>query len=221
MTRILKSFFVGILISFLGSLPLGTLNITALQIGVQESVEKALYFSIGCLLAEMLYVRLSLVGIQWLLKQRKLMKVFDWITFGIILLLAAGSLIAASSENGAQKNFLLQNSTNRFLLGIFLSALNPVQIPFWFGWSAILFQNKILLPQNTYYNSYILGIGIGTLMASSIFIFGGKWLVSKIASSEMYFNWIIGFAFLLTALIQLYHMLFSKNAFDKIKDVDE
>ena len=57
------------LISFLGSLPLGTLNIAAMQIGIQESLNHAIWFSLGSLLVEMIYVRVSLVGIDWVRKQ--------------------------------------------------------------------------------------------------------------------------------------------------------
>jgi len=44
------------LISFLGALPLGTLNISATQIVVQESTGAAVYFAVGCLLTEMIYI---------------------------------------------------------------------------------------------------------------------------------------------------------------------
>ena len=63
MSKFIKIFSWGLLISFLGSLPLGTLNVAAMQIGIQESIVNALYFSLGSLCIEMIYVRISLVGI--------------------------------------------------------------------------------------------------------------------------------------------------------------
>ena len=68
---LLKIFFWGLMISFLGSLPFGTLNVAAMQISVQESISNAIYFSLGSLLVEMIYVRISLVGINWIRKQKK------------------------------------------------------------------------------------------------------------------------------------------------------
>src|ERR1035441_8031212 len=65
---LVKVFFWGMLVSFLGSLPLGTLNVAAMQISLQESVINAIYFSLGSLLTEMIYVRISLVGINWIRK---------------------------------------------------------------------------------------------------------------------------------------------------------
>jgi threonine/homoserine/homoserine lactone efflux protein len=217
MGKLIKIFFWGLMISFLGSLPLGTLNIAAMQIGIQESIKDAMYFSLGSLLVEMIYVRISLVGIDWVRKQDKLMKAMEWVTLLIIIALAVGSFIAASKGGGSTKNVLLQNNMHRFLLGMFMCAVNPVQIPFWFGWSTVLFTKKILEPKKSQYNSYIVGIGVGTLLGNCVFIFGGKWMVNRIANSQQYLNWIIGTIFAITAIIQLIKILMKKDAVTKFK----
>jgi threonine/homoserine/homoserine lactone efflux protein len=221
MPSIIRVFFWGMLISFLGTLPMGTLNITAMQIGIQESVKNALLFVLGSLTVEMIYVRISLVGIAWVQKQDKLMKAMQWITLGIIVALATGSIMAALHPSSEAKNVVLQNNLHRTLLGMFMCAINPVQIPFWFGWSAVLFSKKILMPVNAQYNSYIVGIGLGTLMGNCIFIFGGKFMVQRIHNSEAYLNWVIGGIFAITAIIQLYKILKHKGAADKIHDLRE
>ncbi len=218
MIKFFHIFFWGLLISFLGSLPLGTLNVAAMQIGIQESVQNAIWFSLGSLLVEMVYVRISLVGIDWVRKQQRLMKAMEWITLTIILALATGSFIAAIKSDENSKNVLLNFNLHRFYLGMFMCAINPVQIPFWFGWSTVLFSKKILKTTAFDYNSYIVGIGIGTLLGNCVFIFGGKWMVQRIANSQQYLNWVIGGIFTLTALIQLVKMLRKKDAVSKFSE---
>ena len=217
MAKLLRIFWWGLMISFLGSLPLGTLNVAAMQIGIQESIRQAIYFSLGSTLVEMIYVRVSLVGIDWIRKQAKLMKAMEWITFGIVLALAIGSFIAASHGGENAKNPILNNSMNRFLLGVVGCAINPVVVVFWFGWSTVLFTKKILEPVNSQYNSYIVGIGIGAFAGNCIFIFGGNFLYSKIANAQHYMHWVIGGIFTLTALIQLYKIIRHKDAVDKLQ----
>jgi len=221
MPKLLRIFSWGLIISFLGSLPLGTLNIAAMQIGIQESIANAMYFSFGSLLVEMIYVRISLVGIDWVRKQKKLVKANVLITLGIILGLANGNFIAASHAGSGAKNVMLNNNMHRFLLGMFMCAINPVQIPFWFGWSAVLFTKKILEPKQSHYNIYIIGIGLGTLLGNAVFIFGGKWLVQRIANSQQYINWVIGGIFSLTAIIQLIKMMRHKDAVHKFTHAKE
>ena len=222
MPKLLKVFLWGMLISFLGSLPLGTLNVAAMQIGIQESIENAVWFSLGSLVVEMIYVRLSLIGIDWVRKQYKLMRIMEWITLGIIVALAVGSFVAAVKTGAGShaKNGFLEIGIHRFLLGMLMCAINPVQIPFWFGWSTVLFTKNILEPKSKNYNLYILGIGLGTLAGNSVFIFGGKWMVDRIANSQQYLNWVIGGIFTVTALIQLIKILRHKDALSKFHDED-
>lgn len=215
MPKLLRVFLWGLMISFLGSLPLGTLNVAAMQIGIQESVTHAIFFSLGSLLVEMIYVRISLIGVDWIRKQDKLMKAMEWFTLVIILALAAGSFYAAAVKGEDAKNVFLENNMHRFLLGMFMSAINPVQIPFWFGWSTVLFTKKVLEPVKSQYNIYIVGIGLGTLTGNCVFIFGGKWLVERISNSQQYINWVIGSIFAITAIIQGIKMIRQKDAVHK------
>jgi threonine/homoserine/homoserine lactone efflux protein len=214
---LVKIFFWGMIVSFLGSLPLGALNVAAMQISVQESIMNAVYFSLGSLLVEMIYVRISLVGINWIRKQKKLFRRMEWITLAIVVALAVGSFIAAMQPHNA-KNVMLNNNINRFMLGAMLSAISPMQIPFWFGWSTVLFAKNILIPKNSYYNFYIVGIGLGTLLGNFVFIFGGKWIVQKLNGNQSLVNWIIGGIFAITAIIFLIKILMHKDGMEKIEE---
>jgi hypothetical protein len=56
---------------------------------------------------------------------------------------------------------MLQNNMHRFLLGMFMCAINPVQtFLVWLG--GTIFQ-KDIEPRKSHYNIYIIGIGLGTL----------------------------------------------------------
>lgn len=215
--RLVKVFFWGMIVSFLGSLPLGTLNVAAMQISVQETIKNAIYFSLGSLLVEMIYVRISLVGINWIRRQKTLFRWMEWITLAIVVALAVGSFVAAMQPHHA-KNVMLNNNINRFLLGVMLSAISPMQIPFWFGWSTILFTKNILQPKNSFYNFYIVGIGLGTLFGNFVFIFGGKWIVGMLNGNQSLMNWIIGGIFGVTAIIFLIKILLHKDGLKKMQE---
>ena len=209
------------LVSFVGSLPLGTLNIAAMQISINNGYRPAIEFAIGMLLAEVVYVRISLVAMDAIRKQEKLLKALEWITLFVVLALALASFVAAAKTETKAENIILSNGLPRFLLGLIMSALNPVQIPFWFGWSTILFTKKILLPRNDHYNVYIAGIGIGTLLGTCVFIFGGHFIVDKLNANQHSLNYIIGSVFLFTAFIQVFKMVRKKDAVQKIRDIPE
>ena len=208
--RYLKVFSWGMLISFLGTLPLSSLNVTAMQISSQEGIASAMYFSVGTLLTEMIYVRISLVGIHWMQRQKRLFRRMEWITFGLLLAFAAGSFIAAHQQHQAE-NVLLNNTMNRFLLGMFMSSLTFMHIPFWFGWSSILFAKKVLHPGASHYNVYVVAIGAGTFLANCIFIYGGVFMAQQLHKNQDVVNLVLGWIFVATALIQLVKILWNKN----------
>lgn len=211
MPKLLRILLTGLLISFLGSLPLGTLNIAAMQISISDGLQPAILFSLGSLTAEMIYVRLSLIAMDFVRKQQKIFKILEWLTLAIVVALAVSSFYAAIHPK-MEKNFILSSTLNRFLLGFVMSAVNPIQIPFWFGWSTVLFTKKVLLPKNSHYNIYIIGIGIGTLIGNMVFIFGGNLIANKISTNQQVLNWVIGGIFALTALIQLWKIINKKDA---------
>lgn len=201
-----RIFFTGWLISFLGALPLGTLNVLAARMAVNDGVGPAIWFSVGTLISEMVYVRLSLVAMGWIRRQKRWLRVMEGVTLAVILLLAIGSFWEAAhpyQRKSVIMSFISPAPIPRLLTGMLLSAINPLQIPFWFGWSTLLLSKKILLPRNDYYNSYIAGIGLGTFVGNSLFIFGGRLLVEVLNMHQTLFNGMIGLLFTITAGWQL------------------
>jgi threonine/homoserine/homoserine lactone efflux protein len=220
MRSLVRIFFTGMFISFLGSLPLGTLNVAAMQISISDGYTQAILFSLGSLFVEMIYVRVSLVGMDWIRKQKNIFRILEWVTLLIVVALAVSSFYAALHPN-TEKNIILSSTLPKFVLGATMCAVNPVQIPFWFGWSTVLFTKKMLLPKASNYNSYILGIGIGTLLGNCVFIFGGQLIVEKLNAKQNILSWVIGGIFALTALIQMWRMFKKRDAVHQLEHPEE
>lgn len=215
-----KIFGWGLFISFLGTLPLGTLNIAAMQISISDGVSPALWFAFGALTVEIIYVRVSLVAMDWILQHKQLLRTLDWLTVVVVTALAISSFWAATHPN-VEKNILLSNTMHRYLLGLMMSAINPVQIPFWFGWSTVLFSKKILWQGSGNYTTYVLGIGFGTFMGNCVFIFGGRLVVEKLNANQHLLNWIIGFIFLFTAIMQVVRIWRKKDTVHQLEHPEE
>jgi hypothetical protein len=196
------------------------MNVAAMQISVSDSVDQAMLFSLGSLIVEMIYVRLSLVALNWIRKQKRLFRILEYVTLLIVLALAASSFYAAMHP-GVQKNIVLSSNLPKIVLGAAMCAVSPGQIPFWLGWSTVLFTKKVLLPRKDHYNAYIFGIGIGTFVGNCIFIFGGLLIATQINANQHIFHWVIGGIFLVTALLQVFQMLKRKTITEKIEHPEE
>jgi len=157
---------------------------------------------------------------DWVRKQEKIFKILEWVTLIVVVALAISSFYAALHPK-VEKNFVLDSPMPKFVLGLVMSAVNPVQIPFWFGWSTVLFTKKILLPRSNHYNLYIIGIGLGTFIGNCLFIFGGRLIALKINNNQHILNWIIGGIFAITAIIQIWRMAKKKDAHHQLGHPEE
>ncbi len=139
----------------------------------------------------------------------------------IIIIALAISNFYVATQPTIQKNVLLSNSIPRFVLGIIINGVNPMQIPFWFGWTTVLFARKILLPRWKHYNIYSAGAAIGMFMATLIFIFGGRLIADKISHNQDIVYFIIGGIFTITGLIQIWKMVKKKDVEHKMEHPEE
>lgn len=119
MVVFLRVLLTGLLVSFIGSLPLGTLNVAAMQISITDGVSAALQFSIGSLTAEIIYVRLSLVAMDWIRKQARLLLFFDWMTLGLLLALAISSFLCGESSGFSFRESHFEQFIAKNIVGIF------------------------------------------------------------------------------------------------------
>lgn len=211
--RYYKIFFWGLVISFLGSLPLGALNLLTTYITVSQGIKAAITFAIGCIISEVIFVRLAVISMNWISKRQKLFKTLEWITIIIILVLAAFSFNSAIKKTGFT-SAMPATINHPFWSGIFFSAIDPMKIPFWFLWTTFLMSNKVLIPRNIFYNFYVVGIGVGSLFGFLVFIYGGNYLIGLIKAHQDILNWSIGGILLITAVIQIYRTVFRKEETD-------
>ncbi len=205
---LLGTALLGWLVSFLGQLPLGNTSITSTQIAVEENIQKAWQFSIGVAIVEVIYLRIALSGMNWVVAHQLFFEILNWLAIALFLGLGIYTLVQANRKHETSKKApLLNNNLNRFLLGLSMSAVNPIQIPFWFTWSVAFIKSGALATDPASYNAFTLGAGTGTITGLAIYIYAGKWLINKLKAGQSAVNKFMGAVFILTALIQLYKVV--------------
>jgi threonine/homoserine/homoserine lactone efflux protein len=196
----LQSFIAGLFISLTGSLPLGNLNVAAMQIAARETLRKALWFAAGVTLVEMAYLAVTLSIVGSFTIQARVFFFFRLVSVDILLIMAAGSFMATANKEG--KNVILDNKVKRFLLGAGMSAVNPMQIPFWAGWSIYLL-SQVWLENNVAGNTiFTLSAGAGTFIALLIFILAGRRFSAVMQQNKKTVNAGMGILFVAMAVYQ-------------------
>ncbi len=203
------SLLSGFLISFLGGLPLGNLNVTAVRITLADGVGKAYQFSLGVVLIEMLYMFFCMQGVAMAHQYAAAFMTLRWLMVFLLLIMAAGCFmpLLKKGREGTSPNQPKNNGKTKiaagFVLGLALSAINVLQIPYWTGWITIAMQNSWVGKGYTAW-IFILAAGWGTFTCLTIFIVVGKKLSSWLMRNKKAQDLVFGIVFLTVALAQLY-----------------
>jgi len=190
------------LISCLGSLPAGILNVTVAAIVVSEGALAGFLFGLGAVLAEVVVVWIALLASKSLTIPRRFNNLLNWAIILLLFVMAASSIKAALQREAIEAAL---PGTARWPLfsGFFLSAINPFHLPFWLGWTVVL-RNKRVLPANHSANvAYIFGIGLGTAIAFFVYGLLAQKVSTALAANQFILNWIIGISLLVAAVVQL------------------
>ncbi|WP_411032214.1 LysE family transporter [Spongiimicrobium sp. 3-5] len=172
--------FYGLVISFIGALPIGTLNSTAFNIAASQGVSEAVWFALAAVFAELLIVRFTLAGNGKINFSGKASIYILSLAVLLLLYLSVSSFMAAEMVSGPNASTTLFPAIkSSILLGILLSFLNPLHIPFWMGWNRVLWSKNLLRNKTGSYASYMLGIGLGTLGALMLFVYAGKYIIQN------------------------------------------
>lgn len=159
----LKNSAVGFLVSFVGSIPLGYLNLIGYQIFASGGLKNTLFYLFGVVIVEGLVIYLTLKFATILTSKKKWMKYIDLFSI-VFLIFLAGTFFIKTNHNDASSFYILHAP---FYTGLILSSLNFVQIPFWIGWNLYLVNNNYISsekPDNYFYiNGTIFGTFCGML----------------------------------------------------------
>ncbi|QSE98590.1 LysE family translocator [Fulvivirga lutea] len=152
-------FLFAFLFSFIGSIPPGAINISVLQLAIENKSRAAIRFSLASAIIEFPYVIIAVIFSDWLLSTEIVMNNIKLLSTSVILLLAFINTYQYF------KNDTPKPLTNKggFRRGMIVSIFNPLAIPFWVGITAYLSnQGWMSIDNNSQLLTYALGVSAGT-----------------------------------------------------------
>ncbi|RTZ02799.1 hypothetical protein EKM02_01765 [Flavobacterium sp. RSP49] len=160
--KALKNIFVGFLVSFIGSIPLGYLNVVGFEIYSKLGMNSLFFFLLGVIFVEMVVIYLTLIFAKQLVNNKKLIKIIDFCA--VLFLLILGYSFYANSSQIMEEQGILESYAmcSPFLIGVLLNCINFLQVPFWTGWNLYLINGDYISIVNKLKLYYIAGTLVGT-----------------------------------------------------------
>jgi threonine/homoserine/homoserine lactone efflux protein len=152
------NFFFSFVFSIAGSLTPGTINLSAVQLGLDKKVHLAWRLALAAACMEYVYAWLAVKFEVYITSTPLVIKNFQLIAAVVMLTLGALTLRAAARPT----TFTNQLNNSGFLRGLILGILNPLSMPFWIGITAYLkSQHWISLSTPFQLHSYLAGVSLG------------------------------------------------------------
>jgi len=198
------NFFIAALASLLGSLQVGTVNLSVAHTSMTQNLRAALLLAIGGCLPEALYCSIAIWGSDYITALPWFQQMLTYVVLFIMVIAGFYMIFKKPNVTYADKK------GNYFLKGIVLALLNPFLITFWLS-TLIYLQNLHIIKTNTFalQIAFIAGASIGAF--ALLFILA--WVIQKkrsmVPSSILInLNRITGVAFLILASVQGIRLVF-------------
>ncbi|MGE6353757.1 hypothetical protein ACQKCJ_07740 [Flavobacterium sp. NPDC079362] len=160
----IKNISVGFLVSFLGSIPLGYLNLVGLEIYAKSGLHNLIFFLFGVVFVETFVIYFTLIFAKRLIQSKRLMKIIDFFSivfmFGLALFFYFNFRQTTKSNNYLQEYFMY----SPFVIGVVLNCFNFLQLPFWTSWNLYLLNGKYIAIERKLKYYYIAGTLIGVFL---------------------------------------------------------
>ncbi len=158
----MTNFLIAFAFSFLGSIPPGTLNLTIVQLGLNNQMHIAMRFAFAAALIEYPYAWIA-VKFERLITNSPVITDNLELTAAIVMTVFGIINLWPKSEHPSRMRTRFDQSG--FRRGILLGVLNPLAIPFWIAMTAYLrSQGWIELNSMTSLHAYLLGVFAGAFL---------------------------------------------------------
>ena len=199
----IKNIFIGFLVSFIGSIPLGYLNVVGYDVFKKFGLNETVSYLLGVISIEFFVIFFTLLFANQLIANHKLLKFIEGFSVVFMFALAFVFYTSASSETTNPSVLERYVKYSPFVVGLILSSLNFIQVPFWTSWNLYLLNGNYIEISKSRKYFYIFGTVFGTFSGMLVLIFSLNYLTSEFEFFKLFlFQFIIPIVFVALGIFQ-------------------
>ena len=155
-----QTLIVAFLVSYVGSIPPGTINVSVMQLAIQNKRRAAIFLSFAASAVEFIYAGFTVQFHIFLTENESIADYFKVITSLALIGLGLWNLLSkADKESVISKS---EKGRHGFLRGFILGILNPMTIPFWLAITTYLENEGAVSVEGISFWMYLIGLSSGT-----------------------------------------------------------
>lgn len=199
-------FTVGVLVTFVGAIPLGTVNISVINTTLKADARNAMKIAFAAGIAEII---ISFYALHCSVVVSSFIDMNQWIQvmIAIILFLIGGILFFKKQKASREKKFKM----SKYITGLFLGLLNPPVLVYWLFMITYLNKNDFHLNMNSSLAIlfvFFSGVYLGKLLTLYGYSRFSILIKNKVQNIATVINRVIGVLLLVIGCVQLLKFLF-------------
>jgi len=199
-------FLIALTTAYLGLASPGMLNMTACKISVERGAKEAFHFSIGASIVVVVQAYLALTFAKLISTEPTIIANFK-IAGIVIFFLLSFYFFSQARKPKKEEDHKKPKKGNFFLIGMGLSALNALAIPFYLaigiyseekGWLRMILYDKII---------FVLGASLGVFLLLKTYCRFAQTILRKSKLIARNSNYILSILFLVLGFVALFNVL--------------
>lgn len=192
----------GIVVGFIGFLPIGMINLNVADTAIKQGVKEALAMSLGASLIGFLQALVSIFFAGVIMARPEIETYLNYISVPVLIGAGLYFLFGPRPKDPSEQTPKLRNQ--RFIKGALLSTMNVVAIPFWVFYTTYLSSMHLIdLESQLLTVLFALGGGGGMFIVFVIYARLGRYAEQKLAKLTQHSAKAIAAVMFLLALIQV------------------
>ncbi|MDB5271756.1 MAG: hypothetical protein JWO58_123 [Chitinophagaceae bacterium] len=199
-------FFLGFVVSFVGSIPPAGVNLTAIRISMEQNKTQALWFSLGAIIVEGILCFGALRFASFIASHQEIDFWIKWIAVPVFLIMGIASLWPTSAPAAEVEVKEIKKNhwwKTNFTYGMFVCGINPMQVPFWLAYGTYFYSNGWLPYDLLSTLTFVIGAISGTYLLLYLFVEYAAKVLSRILKGNLSGKRLIGYIFLGLGFLQL------------------
>lgn len=204
-SMLLLTFLVAIVVNFVGYIPLGNINLTAMQISINKGMKQALIFITTFSIIEGIFTYVLMRFAEWFAEKKAFLHWLGWILVAVFIVMGVVSWLQSKKEMVQQEEIRKRDSIRT---GILLGIFNPMIIPFWMIGGTYLIAKNWITTVTPGLELFALGAAIGSFICLYLFARFAQYIQKRFSFSSKIINRSIAIIFFALAVFQVCKELF-------------
>ncbi|MFC6877207.1 LysE family transporter [Flavobacterium myungsuense] len=185
----------------------GLINMTAAKVSIRDGRERAMLFISGAVIIIFFQTLTAILFARFIDSRPDVVILLREIGFAIFLFLTIYFLVLAKKPKIKKEEIKMRSKTNRFFLGMLLSALNFFPVPYYVFVTITLSSYRLFLFERTSIFLFLVGVLLGSFMLFYYYIAFFKKIENKTDFFFKNMNKIIGSITGVIALVTLFNII--------------